>query len=415
MLVKNPPPLRVAVIGGSITGCTAAIELARVGCEVVLFERSGEELKDRGAGIGIPSSGIEAYITRGLIAPDVPFFNADSFKRIWRTEAQPVSGYLAWAQPTNMALLNWGALYRNLRERVPAGVYRADQRVVALRNVDDYAEVTLANGAVQTFDLVVCADGYASLGRRTLFPEVEASYAGYVLWRGSLPESALPAAEGPLESGISALGYPGGHGIFYFVPGADGATAAGQRLVNWGMYLPAPDLAELLVDRVGHVHVGSLPPGAMPLATEDRLKAQAHARLPTYYADLVQACSDTYVYAIYDCEVPAYRVGRICLAGDAGAFARPHSGVGAVKGMNDAIALRAALASGEDLDAALSGWSLSQTTLGNRMVRFGNQLGQALVHDIPDWSGMNAPQMEQWFNDLVTINTEIFARPPRAA
>ncbi len=414
MLAKNPPALRVAVIGGSITGCTAAIELTRAGCEVVLFERSGEELKDRGAGIGVPSSGIEAYITRGLIAPDVPFFNADSFKRIWRTEAQPVSGYLAWAQPTNMALLNWGALYRNLRERVPAGVYRADQRVVALRNVDDHAEVTLANGAVQTFDLVVCADGYASLGRRTLFPAVEATYAGYVLWRGSLPESALPAAPGPLESGISALGYPGGHGIFYFVPGVDGATAVGQRLVNWGMYLPAPDLAELMVDRAGRLHVGSLPPGAMPMATEARLKAQARARLPGYYADVVQASHDTYVYAIYDCEVPAYRVGRLCLAGDAGAFARPHSGAGAIKGMNDAIALRTALTGGEDLETALTAWSLSQTAIGNRLVQFGNQLGQALVRDIPDWSGMNVQQMAQWFNALVTINTEVFDRSQHA-
>ena len=49
MLAKNLPPLRVAVIGGSITGCTAAIELTRAGCEVVLFERSGGPRRCRGA------------------------------------------------------------------------------------------------------------------------------------------------------------------------------------------------------------------------------------------------------------------------------------------------------------------------------------------------------------------------------
>jgi hypothetical protein len=82
--------------------------------------------------------------------------------------------------------------------------------------------------------------------------------------------------------------------------------------------------------------------------------------------------------------------------------------------MNDAIALRTALTGGDDLETALTAWSLSQTAIGNRLVQFGNQLGQALVRDIPDWSGMNVQQMAQWFNALVTINTEVFDRSQHA-
>ena len=52
---------RVGIVGGSIAGCTAAIELVRLGCEVTLFERTGEELKDRGAGIGVPPSVIDTF------------------------------------------------------------------------------------------------------------------------------------------------------------------------------------------------------------------------------------------------------------------------------------------------------------------------------------------------------------------
>ena len=69
------------------------------------------------------------------------------------------------------------------------------------------------------------------------FPIVTLRYAGYVLWRGFLLEEELEESQ-PLASGVRCLGYPGGHGIFYFVPGLDGATAPGQRLVNWGMYVP---------------------------------------------------------------------------------------------------------------------------------------------------------------------------------
>jgi len=48
--------LTVGIVSDSIAGCTTAIELLRLGCEVTLFERIGEKLKDRGADIGVSSS-----------------------------------------------------------------------------------------------------------------------------------------------------------------------------------------------------------------------------------------------------------------------------------------------------------------------------------------------------------------------
>ncbi|MEW2455904.1 FAD-dependent oxidoreductase [Streptomyces albus] len=46
----------VAVVGGSIAGCAAAVALARAGREVTVFERSRGGLRDRGAGITLPAS-----------------------------------------------------------------------------------------------------------------------------------------------------------------------------------------------------------------------------------------------------------------------------------------------------------------------------------------------------------------------
>jgi 2-polyprenyl-6-methoxyphenol hydroxylase-like FAD-dependent oxidoreductase len=59
----------VAIVGGSIGGTTAAIELARAGFEVEVFERSAGKLVDRGAGIALPVAFLGMMESRGL-APE---------------------------------------------------------------------------------------------------------------------------------------------------------------------------------------------------------------------------------------------------------------------------------------------------------------------------------------------------------
>src|SRR5262245_30906593 len=95
--------LKVGIVGGSIAGCTTAMELVRLGCEVTLFERTGEELKDRGAGIGVPPSVIDTFITRDLVDADIPYFSSHTFTRVWRTEREQRYGYVAWDQPASLA------------------------------------------------------------------------------------------------------------------------------------------------------------------------------------------------------------------------------------------------------------------------------------------------------------------------
>ena len=379
--------LKVGIVGGSIAGCTAAIELQRIGCDVTLWERTGDELKDRGAGIGVPCSIIDKLIERDLIDVNTPYFTVEAAARLWRTEAAQPYGYLAWDQPGTLALLNWGGLYKNLRKRVPDSVYNFNHRVTAFHDSGSAVRVEIADGTIDNFDLVVWADGYTSLGRRTLFPDIGLKYAGYVLWRGFLAEGEMPKAEA-LERGVACIGYPGGHSLFYFVPGGTGSIKPGDRLINWGMYLPVADdvLPNFLTDKVGNRREGSLPPGAVPLATERDFKDKAKERLPDYYLEIAERSRDTSAYAIYVCKVPAYRKGRICLVGDAGAYARPHSGAGALKGMSDATALVDSIKQNSSLEEALESWNQARTAENNRLVEFGNQLGRALVKEIPDWS-----------------------------
>lgn len=400
--------LKVAVIGGSIAGCTMAIELERAGCDVTLFERAGEELKDRGAGIAVPPSVIETLIRRDLVDADTPCLSAEKELRIWRAADELRCGRVAWAQPSAYRFLNWGHLYRNLRKRLSDDVYWFRHRVSAVRETPGgTVGVQLSGGQVRDFELVVCADGHRSVGRRTLFPEIQPEYAGYVLWRGALAERALEECAA-LEGVAARPGFPGGSALFYLVPGMGGSVEPGARMVNWSLYTQVPDPNEFLTDKAGRIHDGSLSTAAMPPGREASLKRLAREVLPDFYAGIVDQSPNTFVHAVLDCEVPAYRRGRICLAGDAGALARPHAGSGALKGMRNAIALAEALRAGPTIEDALAHWSDWQTAACNDLVRLGRQLGRALVTEIPDWSRMDEAGMEKWFRSVVTVPSETF-------
>ena len=73
--------------------------------------------------------------------------------------------------------------------------------------------------------LVVFADGISSTARRRIFPDLERQYAGYVGWRGTVPEHAVSASTRTLLS--DALTYsvaPNTHIVLYPIPGPGGGA-----------------------------------------------------------------------------------------------------------------------------------------------------------------------------------------------
>ncbi len=380
-----------------------AAELARVGCAVTVLERSSEEPRDRGAGIGLPPSLVATLVGLDLVDRDLPRIDAHRFVHLVRDEREERLGHVLWDQSGRLCLLNWGALHTNLRRRVPEGAFRTSSEVIGLRETRaGTVEVELGDCRRSEFDLVVCADGYRSVGRRTLFPDLPVRYAGYVLWRGSVAESELPDA-GPLEGAVCWPSYTGGHGPFYLVPGVDGSTERGKRLVNWGLHLSVFEVerAELLTGKNPPAYAGPLPAGR-----EDKLKSWVPEVLPELYAEIVAKSRGTSVQMIYESTVPAYRKGRICLAGDAGALARPHTATGVLKGITDAVALGEALRAHETLEEALAHYGAEQAAFGNEQVRLAGQLGRALAAEIPDGAPDAAARS---FRSVVTLRSEVFA------
>lgn len=230
-----------------------------------------------------------------------------------------------------------------------------------------------------------------------------------------LPERAS-AELAPRKGVLVTPGYRGGHGVFSIVAGPNGAAEPERRLIDWAMYLlvPEDELAGFFTDATAQRRVETVAPGSVPVWREESLRRQARELLPSYYAEIVERSCGTSAHAICDCKVPAYRTRRICLTGDAAAVARPHTASGALKSINNAVALATALTNEERLDIALWNWNLEQTAAGNRLVHLGRQLGDAFVTNAVDYSTMDAMSMKQWFESIITIRHEVFAGKPAA-
>ncbi len=391
--------LRVCVVGGSIAGCAAAIELQRAGCEVTIFERSAGSLKDRGAGIGIPFALLELLQARDLFDAEmafVPIKLRDFFVRV-RGEDR-----LLWKQGFVIAATSWDELYRNLRKRVDDDVYRQGCEVAAIETESGGALVELAGGQRRVFDLVVCADGYTSTGRRRLFAGEDLRYAGYVMWRGMLDEGLLSSVE-PYE-GINIFAMSRlGHLIAYLVPGKQGETGPGERRLNWGWYLNTPqaELGAALTDHNGRRHATSLPAGSISEARVGRLRELARDFMPGFVSEAVALTEQPFIQAIFDLHTPNYRKGNIVLLGDASSVARPHAAAGATKALYGAVALAQALKRQPSLERALTLWNEEQSREGERLVSLSKRLGEALQDPMQEWADMGEEEMSLWWKGVI--------------
>jgi len=359
-------PLSVAVVGGSLGGLTAACLLRDAGHRVAVFERSSRELEERGAGIGFLRATYRYLAERaGLDLSDISI--ETSHIRYLRHD-----GTVAHDMAHRYLFSSWNTVYRGLLDAYGEGRYELGHEMVGFDQRDDRVVVEFANGASHECDLLVAADGIGSLARSRLLPGVRPQYAGYVAWRGMVPEAELPSdVVDRLGDAITYYVYANSHILVYPIPDGAGSVAPGERLINfvwYRNYLEGDDLDDLLTDRNGERRELSVPPGAMATHHVEEARATAAARLPSPIAAVVAATADLFVQTIYDIEVDAMAFGRVCLLGDAAFAVRPHAAAGTAKAADDGWALTAALDRHADLASALSSWEESQLRVGAQLL-----------------------------------------------
>lgn len=331
---------RVAVIGGSLGGLAAAHRLRSIGAEVAVYERSVGRTEPRGAGIVMQP---EVASLLAQVGATVPSVSVELVERQQLHRHRPPDRFHA---PQWMSA--WDTLYAALRTPLAEVCLRLDSRLTGLATEGGQVTAQFADGYTRTADFLVGADGIGSATRQILTGRDDVSYAGYVAFRGLVPEQSLP---GPLHDLVvnrfTSFAVPGMQMLCYLVPGPDGATAAGRRRVNWVWYVNTAEstLPQLLTGRSGYRFDFFVPPGELTGEVGESVATLAEQMLPRPFAELV-ALSSMFMQPVYDLPPARMVAERTVLIGDAAGTVRPHTASGTSKAFGDA----------EGLARAMTGW-----------------------------------------------------------
>jgi 2-polyprenyl-6-methoxyphenol hydroxylase-like FAD-dependent oxidoreductase len=360
------------VAGGLFT----ALLLRKAGWQVDVFERIGDELSGRGAGIVTHDDLFAVLRSAGIgVVPAALGVSVQGRRVLDR------SGRVAGELQLGQVLTSWGRLYALLRSSLPNESYRGG---VTLRRVEEYPDRVVAeceDGTRIEADLLVGADGLFSTVRRQFLPDIEPRYAGYIAWRGLVDEASLSDATRQTLCDWFAFSLPDGEQMLgYPVAGADEARAAGRRRFNFVWYRPAAPgsaLRELLTDVRGEQHPLSIPPNHIRPEVISRMRDDAERLLAPQFAEVVRHKAAVSAGDRRSGDIAhgaQYR--RIAVLGDAAFVARPHVGMGVTKAAADAAALAQAIGENpSSLPAALDAFERRRLPYGRAVVRRARELG----------------------------------------
>jgi 2,6-dihydroxypyridine 3-monooxygenase len=177
-------PFRIAVAGGSIGGLCAGLALRGAGFDVQVYERVAGPMETRGAGIVVQGELIDLLRTHGAGA--LPTTRC----RV-RRYLSPEGGD-GEVQRAPQDFTSWEAIYRTLAAAFPADRYHRGAALTDFDNGEGVVQAHIDGHGVVEADGLVAADGAQSPTRRRFLPELSATYAGYIAWRGTLDEADAP-------------------------------------------------------------------------------------------------------------------------------------------------------------------------------------------------------------------------------
>ncbi|KAH8428334.1 uncharacterized protein LDX57_006035 [Aspergillus melleus] len=357
----------VIIIGGSLSSLMHALTLHHLGCSVLILEQTPSHAPpSHMAGIAIGPAVLD-LLSRFDRASDIPLgIPSDSLQTLDAT------GHVRPFLRLPRLMTSWDALYFRLRANFdglrseyvaePPGPraqhgesiesasarakYEIGQRVVGVEEdtvgrvrvavQDCRGETEPATGREYQLlaDLVIAADGANSIVRKIFSGsgngDGDRQYAGYVVWRGVVPESQVSEATRRVFSrNITYSILNGTHVIVYNIPSPNGSIELGTRLLNFAWYtnVPSSSLDEVMTDASGKRHRISLSPEHFQSSIWARQRSIARDSLPEAHLEIMNQISSPFVHLITDFWSPrtAFLNGKVLLVGDASALLRPHT------------------------------------------------------------------------------------------
>lgn len=397
--------INIGIVGASIAGIACSVVLKRLGFNITVFEKSDKVSYQRGAGIMMPMALIKSLKQYGLVNDNLKYFEMNEFTTFVKKpdgsqEILTTTGY------HDSVTVHWANLYAALEEKFDKNSCLFNKAVIKVNKHDNYVELVLDSGEKHFFDYVFFADGYNSLGRATLFPDLKPEYANYIAWRGLVDESQIDS--------INILGYKynkeyyrylyeNGHLLLF--PVHKGNSNSNEYLINWVLYenLATSNLPEAMkVELVKN----NIPPGHMSKFFLDHLYNLAEQYLPKFPQSLIHNTAQPFTQVISDILLPQYVMNRVCFIGDASTLLRPHVGSNATKALQDTLALGTYLEeelkeSQPYINKALEKWNESQTERASHLFPLARSLGQLLVTDVPELQTLNKHKMDELWNKTI--------------
>ncbi|WP_435348541.1 FAD binding domain-containing protein [Haloarchaeobius sp. HRN-SO-5] len=370
--------LEVLISGGSMGGLFAALALRQAGHDVTVFERTERgKMRERGAGIIAHPEMLTYLEEQGIAAWDeITTYTTRIHHLDQAGDPIDVEGRAVYTT-------SWDTVYRALRDAVPESDYRMGTQTTAVTQTDDGVSVTLADGETVTGDLLVAAEGYRSDTRTQFLPERTPEYAGYVAYRGTLPEDeVLPTYPTRFSDIYNLYHAPNSQFLTYPVPGPNGEMERGDRRINWVWYFPfeeGEELDDILYDDQGTQRSHSLPPGLMREEVRQKQLRTAEEILPPQLAWVVRQTDEPFVQCIYDLTVPRMVFDNACIIGDAAFFIRPHMASGTAHAAADALELAESIHTTDGLETALAAWERDRVEAGYRLVEEAKRRGDRYV------------------------------------
>ena len=324
--------MRIIVTGAGIGGAALALALEQMGMDYLVLEQA-PALTEVGAGIQLSPNGVRILEWLGL-ADDLARFGVQPGGhqlKDWR------SGETVLETPLYpLVEQTFGARYYHahradlidtLARRLNPERLRLNAKVVSVGQNDGKVNVRLEDGASESGDVLIGADGIHSLVRNQVFNPEAPRPSGYVAWRGMVP--AERAAHLRIERQSVAVMGPRLSIVFYYVSG-------GEK-INW-------------------VAIGAGGDALRESWSQTASKSDVQKSFEGWYSHakgLVDLTDELFVTALHDREpLPAWVDGRIALMGDAAHAMLPYHAQGAVQSIEDAWVLARCLQLGRDDPAA---------------------------------------------------------------
>jgi len=339
-------PRTALIVGAGIGGLAAGLALCRAGWHVQIHERAPNP-RELGFALALAPNAMAALrelcLADAMIAGGVATTKAE----IRRTDGRLIRAFTA-PPGASMVIALRQALHGALMQAVGRDALTLGSEAVGIGVTDSGVSLALADGRTATGDVLIGADGVASVVRTRLHPgEPPPRPSGFCALRG------VAYGVGDHLGDLAAVGYLG--------DGVEAATArASENAVYWYLSLIAGDVppADRGPAAVLARHTASFDP---------RFRAISAATRP----------DDMRFDELFEREALAtWGSGPLTLLGDAAHPLLPHTGQGAAQALEDAVALGLALNPRGDVEPALRRYERVRSRRTRRLVKLGPRIAR---------------------------------------